>query len=317
MEMKSYLVTGGAGFIGSHICELLLNRGDRVVVLDNFISGKRSNLPERSERLVILDGDIRDIESYAADIGSVEAIIHLAALISGYDSLSDPDAYVEVNVRGLQRVIDFAGRHAVKRIVFASSSTVYGRTATHSISEDVVPSPITVYAASKLIGEHLLRMYAELYGYSYCNLRLFNVYGPRQSTDHPYANVTCKFSHAAANGLPVVKYGDGGQSRDFIYVDDVARAFIAVMTGQTNEVYNVGTGQSSSINDLISRLEQIMGTQLQVEQNDAWPNDVRFVKANIEKFERDFGIRPSVELGEGLSQTVDFFIAEGSNIDLR
>lgn len=305
--MSSYLITGGAGFIGSHLCDVLLDRDDRVVVLDNFLSGKRQNLPTAHPNIRVLNGDIREIAKFRSEIGDVDAIVHLAALISGYDSLRTPDEYVGVNVTGLQRVIDFAATQRIRRIVFASSSTVYGNTDLPSIDESVTPAPVTVYAASKLFGEHLLAMYANLHGYSYCSLRLFNVYGPRQAVDHPYANVTCKFSHAAAHGLPIKKFGDGGQSRDFVYIADVVDAFISVLEERGNGLYNIGTGMSNSINTLISELEEITNSTLGVELLDPWPNDIRRIQADVAKYITTFGRRPKVSLREGLERTVDFF----------
>ncbi|MER8386458.1 NAD-dependent epimerase/dehydratase family protein [Mesorhizobium sp. M1380] len=307
--MSSYLITGGAGFIGSHLCDVLLGRGDRVVVLDNFLSGKRQNLPLAHPNISVLDGDIREIGKFRSEIGNVDAIVHLAALISGYDSLRTPDEYVDVNVTGLQRVIDFAGTQRIGRIVFASSSTVYGSTDLSSIGESVTPAPVTVYAASKLFGEHLLAMYANLHRYSYCSLRLFNVYGPRQAINHPYANVTCKFSHAAAHGLPIKKFGDGGQSRDFVYIADVVDAFVSVLEKTGNGLYNIGTGTSNSINALISELEKITNSTLDVELLEPWPNDVRRIQADIAKYVTTFGTGPKVGLREGLERTVDFFRA--------
>lgn len=305
--MSSYLITGGAGFIGSHLCDVLLDRDDRVVVLDNFLSGKRQNLPTSHPNIRVLNGDIREIATFRSEIGDVDAIVHLAALISGYDSLRTPDEYVGVNVTGLQRVIDFAATQRIRRIVFASSSTVYGNTDLPSIDESVTPAPVTVYAASKLFGEHLLAMYANLHGYSYCSLRLFNVYGPRQAVDHPYANVTCKFSHAAAHGLPIKKFGDGGQSRDFVYIADVVDAFISVLEERGNGLYNIGTGTSNSINTLISELEEITNSTLGVELLDPWPNDIRRIQADVAKYITTFGRPPKVSLREGLERTVDFF----------
>ncbi|MER9565899.1 NAD-dependent epimerase/dehydratase family protein [Mesorhizobium sp. M0571] len=307
--MSSYLITGGAGFIGSHLCDILLARGDRVVVVDNFLSGKRQNLPAAHPNISVLNGDIRDIAKFRSEIGDVDAIVHLAALISGYDSLRTPDEYVDVNVTGLQRVIDFAATQRIRRIVFASSSTVYGNTDLSSIDESITPAPVTVYAASKLFGEHLLAMYAKLHGYSYCSLRLFNVYGPRQAVDHPYANVTCKFSYAAAHALPIKKFGDGGQSRDFVYIADVVDAFVSVLDETGNGLYNIGTGTSNSINALISELEKITNSTLGVELLDPWPNDVRRIQADTAKYVTTFGRRPKVSLREGLERTVDFFRA--------
>jgi UDP-glucose 4-epimerase len=309
---KSYLVTGGAGFIGSHLVDALLSAGHRVTVLDNFCSGKRENLARASGELKVVEGDIRSISDHAEAIGPIDGIIHLAALISGYDSLADPDAYEDVNVRGLARLIEFAAANDVKRIVFASSSTVYGNREGIALTETVPPEPLTVYALTKLAGEHLLRLYGNMHGFSHCSLRLFNVYGPRQATDHPYANVTCKFSHAAANGLPVKLFGDGEQSRDFVFVDDVVRAFMAVLEHSSEEIYNVGTGRTARINDLIGELGQISGKPLSAEKCPPWPNDIRSIQADTSRFASEFGFAPQVGIREGLARTVDFFRTTGA-----
>jgi UDP-glucose 4-epimerase len=307
VRVAKYLVTGGAGFIGSHLVDALLAEGHFVVVLDNFISGKRENLATARGDLKIIEGDIRSIGDLADDIGDVDAIIHLAALISGYDSLSAPDDYLDVNVRGLLRVIDFAADKRVPRIVFASSSTVYGNQERVALTEATTPQPLTVYALSKLAGEKLVDIYGRLHNFTHCSLRLFNVYGPRQAPDHPYANVTCKFSHAAANGLPVDLFGDGEQSRDFVYVADIVRAFLVVLERSKQPVYNVGTGRIARINDLIAALGDIGGRPLEVRKKPAWPNDIRSIRADTGRFEAEFGFHPEVPLSEGLAWTVEFF----------
>jgi UDP-glucose 4-epimerase len=304
---KTFLVTGGAGFIGSHLTDALLARGDRVVVVDNLESGKIDNLPVGNPSLHFVQADVRELDAIASEIPSIDGVIHLAALISGYDSLSAPDDYWDVNVTGLLRVIDFVRDRNVGRVVLASSSTVYGNQESVALSEETPPKPLTVYALTKLAGEHLLRMYAPLCGYTHCSLRLFNVYGPRQSPDHPYANVTCKFSHAAANGLPVNLYGDGEQSRDFVYVGDVVRAFLAVLDRSDREIYNVGTGNTARIRELITLLNGIGDRPLRVDQQPEWPNDIRSIRADTRRFQDEFGFMAEVPLADGLGQTVDFF----------
>ena len=304
---KSYLVTGGAGFIGSHLVDALLAAGHRVTVLDNFCSGKRENLATASDDLRAINGDIRSIGNHAEGIGAVDGIIHLAALISGHDSLMHPEEYEDVNIRGLLRVIEYAEANAVRRIIFASSSTVYGNRDGLALTESVPPEPLTVYALTKLTGEHLLRLYGDMHGFSHCSLRLFNVYGPRQATDHPYANVTCKFSHAAANALPVKLFGDGNQSRDFVYVEDVVVAFMAVLDRSAERIYNVGTGRSAKINELIGELGSISGKPLAAEHCPPWPNDIRSMQADTSRFVREFGFAPKVSIREGLERTVEFF----------
>ncbi len=308
---KTYLVTGGAGFIGSHLVDALVAQGDKVVVLDNLISGSRANLEGAAGGCTLLKGDVRNLADFDSEIPPVDAVIHLAALISGYDSLSDADEYEDVNVRGTLRVIEFAMRRGIPRVIFASSSTVYGNSSDEPLKEDRLPAPLTVYALSKLVGEHLLDLYGRMHGFSHCSLRLFNVYGPRQATDHPYANVTCKFSHAAANGLGVKLYGNGEQSRDFVYVDDVVQAFLAVLPQSRQPIYNVGRGEDSSINQLLHLLGDIGGRPLAVEQCEAWANDIRRIRADTTRFREEFGFSPAVSLSEGLAETVGFFRADG------
>lgn len=302
------LITGGAGFIGSHLAESLLDAGHDLILLDNFSSGKRANLTAAIGRgMHVIEADISRIANYAPAIGKVDAVVHLAALISGYDSIANPDAYHHVNITGLQRVIDYTVAQQIPRLIFASSSTVYGNCDGIALTEKSSPHPLTVYALSKLSGEHLIRLYAELHGFSHCSLRLFNVYGPRQATDHPYANVTCKFSHAAAHGLPVKLYGSGEQRRDFVYVDDVVRAFMAVLTCSKHNLYNVGTGRSSSITDLLGSLAKISGKSLVTISCPPWPNDIRSIQSDTSRFVGEFGFRPRTTLEEGLARTVAFF----------
>ena len=312
---RSYLVTGGAGFIGSHLTDALLANGHRVVALDNFVSGKRENITQVRGDLTVIEGDVRLIGGFADEIPEVDAILHLAALISGYDSLETPEDYVDVNLGGLLRVIEFASERRVPRIVFASSSTVYGNQGASALNETTSPDPLTVYALTKLAGEHLLKLYGAMRGFSHCSLRLFNVYGPRQAPDHPYANVTCKFSHATANGLPVTLFGDGEQSRDFVYVDDVVRAFLAVLDGSREAIYNVGTGQGARIKDLIAALGAISGRPLEVERHPPWPNDIRSIRADTARFTGEFGFHPEVALSDGLARTVDFFREQSALVD--
>jgi UDP-glucose 4-epimerase len=305
--MKKFLVTGGAGFIGSHLCDALLHQGHEVVVLDNMTSGRVRNLASAGSRIKFIEGDVRELPEHAAAIGHVDAVFHLAALISGRDSLFEPDQYLDVNVAGTLRVIEFVAERRIPRILFASSSTVYGDAGVEQISEEVLPRPVTVYALSKLAGEHLLSLYGRMHGFSHVSLRLFNVYGPRQAIDHPYANVTCKFSHAAATGGTVQRYGDGEQTRDFIYVDDVVDVFLRLADGSRDSIYNVGTGSDASINSLLDRLEEISGSRIPVEQHAEWPNDVRRVCADSTRLQQELGFRAPTGMREGLASTVDFF----------
>jgi len=304
--MTRILVTGGAGFIGSHLVDRLLEQGHSVTVLDDLSYGSLDFLPDH-QALEIIEGTLDDLPSLTDRLRGVETIYHLAALISSHDSLHEPERYLDVNVGGTLRVIELARDIGAKRILFTSSSTVYGNAPSLERAETDVPQPITVYALSKLTGEHLLAMYAGLYGFSATVLRLFNVYGPRQSPNHPYANVTCKFAYAGARGGAIDLYGDGEQSRDFVYVDDVVAALLAIREHAPRPFYNVGTGTNVSINQLLHEAEAAAGVKLERRQLAPWPNDIRAMRADISRLVEDFGFAPEATLADGMAATVAYF----------
>ncbi len=305
---RRILVTGGAGFIGSHLCDRLIANGDEVVVVDNLSSGLRNNLAGLLDhkQLTLIEADVLSLGELHEKIGAIDHIFHLAALISGYDSLYQPDEYIDINLKGLMRVIELAAACRAS-ISFASSSTVYGGCPEPVKQEDQNPQPITMYSLSKLAGEHMLEMYHRLHGIEYVALRLFNVYGPRQSPTHPYANVTCKFSQAAALHMPIKLYGDGEQTRDFIFIDDVVEAFLVTMRGAPQRLYNVGTGADHSILSLIGTLEELTGTPFEMERCEPWPNDIRKIVASAQRLSTDLDWKAKTGLREGLSATVSFF----------
>jgi UDP-glucose 4-epimerase len=307
--MAKVLVTGGAGFIGSHLCERLVARGDDVVILDDLSSGTRSNIQSLEGRVHFIEDRVQNVEAHRRELEGVTRIFHLAALISGYDSLSDPEAYTNANIVGTSRLLQVAKGLGKVRIVFASSSTVYGNRNKPTQREVDTVNPITMYALSKLTCEQMLAMYQPLFGYDYACLRLFNVYGPRQNPDHPYANVTCKFAHAAAEGRPVRLYGDGEQSRDFIYVDDVVTAFLLSCEPTPQRIYNVGTGEEHSIRHLLNEVQRLSGRRLKVECHPAWPNDIRSIRADISRAAADLGFVARVRLSVGLARTIRHFEA--------
>jgi UDP-glucose 4-epimerase len=308
--MSKVLVTGGAGFIGSHLCDRLVAEGEEVVVLDDLSSGHRDNLRHLAGQVEIVEDSVLRIGDHRRALAGVTRIYHLAALISGHDSLTQADDYLETNVTGLLRVIECARELPRPRIIYASSSTVYGNAGDIVRSESTVPAPITPYALSKLSGEHLLAMYTPVIGYEHVSLRLFNVYGPRQSPRHPYANVTCKFAHAAAHGLPVDLYGDGHQSRDFVFVSDVVEALQRAADAPSGGVYNVGTGSEASILSLLERCEKLAGDTLEVRRQPPWENDIRRIRADISRIREDLGFEPEVSLDEGLARTMEYFRAQ-------
>jgi UDP-glucose 4-epimerase len=311
--MAKVLVTGGAGFIGSHLVDRLLDQGHRVVVLDDFSSGSRKYLPAAHDGLEVIADSIRNVERYADRFRDVERVFHLAALISGYESLETPDAYFDTNVTGLLHVLRACRNMARPRVIFASSSGVYGNSDAPVRMETDLPRPATVYALTKLNGEHLLDMYRGHYAYDDVSLRFFNVYGPRQSKDHPYANVTCKFSWAGATGAPVVLYGDGEQTRDFVHVTDAVRALLKVSEGPTpRRVYNVGTGDDASIASLLEMVQSIAGRRLVIDRRPPWPNDIRRIRADVSALRDDLGLVTTIPIREGLATTIEYFRSAGT-----
>lgn len=306
--MSRVLITGGAGFIGSHLADRLVDLGHEVIVLDDFSLGREENLAGVIKQIRIVRGSVLDLAALAEAVGKVEVIFHLAALISSHDSLLEPDEYSRVNLGGVLRVLEFIrSQNPRPRLVFASSSTVYGLQQTEVCGEMDLPAPATVYALTKLAGEHLLAMYGERDQFSHCSVRLFNVYGPRQNPNHPYANVTCKFSYAAATDHRVKLYGTGENTRDFIFVDDVVDALVRVSTSTPKRLYNVGTGIATSIRSLLETVERVSGTRLEVEQQPAWPNDIRAIRADSSRILSELKLSARVSLEDGLARTVGFF----------
>lgn len=310
--MAKVLVTGGAGFIGSHLVERLDSAGHEVVVIDNLSSGCRMHL-EKAPAARLIVADVLDINKLEAELRGTEIVFHLAALISGQDSLREPERYLETNVTGTLRVLDVAARVGARRIILASSSTVYGNppsasgTASPDRHEAMVPQPLTVYALSKLTAEHLLNVFAPIRQVSHTSLRLFNVYGPRQKPDHPYANVTCKLAHAAATSREFDVVGDGEQTRDFVFVDDVVTAFMTVAESARKPVYNVGSGVACSINELVKLVERVGGVKLETRRLPPWPNDIRGIRADVRSFASDHGYSSKIGLEQGLARTIAYF----------
>jgi UDP-glucose 4-epimerase len=300
------LVTGGAGFIGAHLVRRLLQTGFEVIVLDDLSWGDPQKVELPGVRLI--RDSVLNLAAHRAELAQVTHVFHLAALISAYDSLTQPDTYVQTNVLGLLRVIELCGALQRPRLVFASTSGIYGNTPQAMKSETDFPRPATVYALTKLAGEQLLEMYRDRSSYDDVALRLFNVYGPGQSPNHPYANVTCKFARAAALGEGVALYGDGAQTRDFIYVDDVVEAMLLVGTRPCqHRLYNVGTGERASIASLLELAQAAGDVRLPIEQRPEWPNDIRAIAADCSRLAGEHGFAPKVGLLEGLRRTIQFF----------
>jgi len=304
--MPMALVTGGAGFIGSHLVEALLARGMQVRVLDNLSTGSLENL--RGLRAEFVEGDIRDREAVDRAMRGVERVFHLAAMISVPGSMADPIGCYESNLMGSLRVLEAAREHGVRAVVLASSAAVYGEVET-PVDEDIPPHPQSPYAASKLAMEQAGRLYAEIYDLPVVSLRFFNVYGPRQSPDSPYAAVIPAFIRALLDGRAPVIYGDGGQMRDFIFVGDVARAMILASESEhvAGEVFNIGSGTAISIQELAAILCELMPGAPGVDYGPSRPGDIRFSSANIENARQRIDFYPEVALEAGLMKVLQWF----------
>jgi len=303
------LITGGAGFIGSHLTRALLDAGAHVTVLDNLSSGSRSNLPAHPH-LTLIQGDLRDDAALAAAVKNQHIIFHLAALGSVPASLEAPLLYHEVNATGTLRLLQAARHAGVRRIVYSASSSAYGDTPILPKTESMRPDPKSPYAASKLAAEHYLRVYAGCYGLQTVSLRYFNVFGPRQNPRSQYAAVIPAFIASLQNGQPPTIYGDGEQTRDFCHVSNVVHANLLAATTQlalAGQVYNVACAQSTTLNALLAEIQSLLHTSIPATHAPARTGDVRDSLADIAAITRDLGYTPKTLLAPGIAQTVHWF----------
>lgn len=310
MSSARYLVTGGAGFIGSHITATLLQQGENVRILDNFSTGRESNvqafegLPGSVE---IIRGDIRDLAIVKQAAEGTEVIFHQAALASVPRSIADPITSLEVNVNGTQNVLIAARDAQARRVVFASSSSVYGNTPTLPKHEGMPTSPMSPYAVHKLAGELLCAVFTDIYGLETVALRYFNVFGPRQDPKSEYAAVIPRFLTALlAKEQPIV-FGDGEQTRDFTFVANVVQANLkaAVATDAVGQAMNVGCGERISLNEVLQIAGELLETSVNTNYQDPRPGDVRDSLANISKAQRLLGYNPGIKFPEGLARTLE------------
>jgi nucleoside-diphosphate-sugar epimerase len=308
-EKPLYLVTGGAGFIGSHITEALVKRGYRVRVLDNLITGKRENLRHLADKIEFIEGDIRDAGATRSAMEGVRIVFHEAAIPSVPRSVADPQLNHDANSNGTFNVLMAARDAGVKRLVYAASSSAYGETEVLPKHEDMPPSPLSPYAAAKLFGEYYCQVFTRVYGLETVCLRYFNVFGPRQDPTSPYSGVISKFVTALLNGDTPVIFGDGEQSRDFTYVANVVDANLraAEAPDASGQVMNMGIGQRITLNQLLAELQKILGTNLAPRHEEPRTGDVRHSLADISRAERLLGYRPIVRLAEGLQHTVAWY----------
>ena len=307
-KSNKILVTGGAGFIGSHLILELLKRKHSVVVFDNLCSGKISNLKEISEKngFEFIEGDIRDESKLKAAFKGVDSVVHLAALIDITASMTNPAATNDVNVTGTLNVLQEAARCKVRKLVFASSTAVYGDTQTLPINENVNVNPISPYAASKLAGEAYCKAFAGSYGLSTVVLRFFNVYGPR-SEKSPYCGVITKFLQQANKGEALNIFGDGKQTRDFINVKDIVEALILALEAHEvgGEIFNICTGIPTSINDLARAVQVATRKDLKITHAPAREGEIRFSYGDPSKATQKLHFKAKVSLSEGISSLIN------------
>jgi len=312
--MTAYLVTGGAGFIGSHIAIRLLRDGQSVRVLDDLSTGRKTNLDairaaDQGGRFEFLEGDIRSIETCRTACDGVEYVLHQAALASVPRSIENPSHTTAVNVVGLVNVLTAAKENGVRRVVCASSSSVYGDTPTLPKEEGMTPAPLSPYAVSKLAGEHFARVFATTIGLETISLRYFNVFGPRQDPGSQYAAVVPLFATSLRDSKRPLIYGDGQQSRDFTYIDNVVEANLMACTkGKGNgQALNIACGERYTLLALLEGLAKLFGVRAEPEFLPPRAGDVRHSQASIERAEHELGFKPRVGFEEGLKRTVEHY----------
>ena len=301
------LVTGGAGFIGSHLVEALLKRGRTVRVVDNLATGHRSNL-DHLDGYEWVEGDLLDWEDCRAACEGVSQVLHEAAVPSVPRSVEDPLGSFGSGPAVTMNLLEAARRAGVERVVFAASSSAYGDTEELPKHEAMLPNPLSPYAAGKLAGEHYIRVYARTMGLDGVSLRYFNVFGPRQDPSSPYSGVISLFNKLMSQGTRPIIHGDGGQTRDFTYVENVVEANLLALDSEGplgGEVYNVGTGEQVSLLDLVKAINQILGQTLEPEFRDGRAGDVRHSLASLDRIRTALGYQPKVDFAEGLRRTLE------------
>lgn len=308
--MSSYLVTGGAGFVGSYLARFLLDRGERVRVLDNFSTGKRENLDDIRSRIDIVEGDLNDRGAVSRAVKGVDYILHEAAIPSVPRSVEHPMESHEANASGSLVLLQEARDAGVRRLVYASSSSVYGANPELPKVETMRTEPMSPYAVAKLAAEHYCLVFHKLYGLETVALRYFNVFGPRQDPNSPYSGVVSRFIDAIVSDTPPVIHGDGEQTRDFTYVENVALANFAACTeaAAAGGVFNVGCQGRISINELWSTMAELTGSKLEPQHEPTRSGDVPHSLADISAARRDLGFEPAVGIREGLERTLSFYI---------
>jgi len=311
--MARYLVTGGAGFIGSNIVHELLRRGETVRVIDNFSTGREVNLKDVLDRIELIRGDITDLDTVRKAVEGVEFVLHKAAIPSVPRSIDRPLESDRANVLGTLNVLVAARDAGVRRVVYAASSSAYGETPTLPKVETMAPDPLSPYAVSKLAGEHYCRVFTLNYGLETVALRYFNVFGPRQDPNSHYAAVIPKFVRAYIEGRPPVVYGDGEQSRDFCYIENTVQANLLACTapGVAGRVFNIACGERTSLLQVLDLLSEIFGRRIPPVHEPAKKGDIKHSLADISAARQFLGYEPKVLFAEGLRRTVEWYRTSG------
>jgi UDP-glucose 4-epimerase len=306
--MATYLITGGAGFIGSHIVDELVRRNERVRVLDNFSTGKRENILHNLERIELIEGDLVELETVRQAVAGVDYVLHLGAVPSVPRSVADPLNSNAANVTGTLHVLVAARNAGVKRVVYSSSSSIYGNSPTLPKQEDMPTQPLSPYAVSKLAGENYCQVFYRVYGLPTVCLRYFNVFGPRQDPESQYAAVIPRFISRMLNGQAPLVHGDGLQSRDFTYVANTVEANLLACQREraVGQVINVALGKRVNLLELIEALNTIIGTRLSPEFSEPRAGDVKHSQADTRRLESLLGFQSAIDFQQGLRRTVQW-----------
>ncbi|RPH51241.1 MAG: SDR family oxidoreductase [Desulfobacteraceae bacterium] len=306
-----YLITGGCGFIGSHLAEELVSEGNSVRIYDNLSSGYEKNIATIRNKVEFIKADVRDLSAINSAMSGVDNVFHGAALVSVFDSVKRPYDNHDINLTGTLNVLTAARDNGVKRLVFASSAAVYGNNPELPKREDMKPEPESPYGLAKVAAEHYLAVFAKLYGLETVGLRFFNVYGPRQDPGSLYSGVTSRFVKAVMDGDSPSVFGDGKQTRDFIFVDDVVRACILAMysTGiGKGDVFNIGSGFQTSLLDLLKVLKEFVGKSFDIEFYEPRTGDLKHSCADITLAEQKLQFSPKHDIRAGLKKLLDYIV---------
>ncbi|MBU0568973.1 SDR family oxidoreductase [bacterium] len=303
-----YLITGGAGFIGSNIAEKLVKEGEDVRILDNFSTGRRENIAPLLDKIKLIEGDLRDLPAVKEAVKGIDYILHQGAIPSVPRSIASPIESNEANANGTLNLLVAARDEGVKRVVYASSSSVYGDTPELPKREDMRPNPLSPYAVAKLAGEYYCQVFFKIYGLETVCLRYFNVFGPRQDPTSQYAAVVPKFITAILCGKSPTIYGDGLQSRDFTYIENVIKAnLLAAQSPEApGKVYNMACQKRFTLLELIDVLNEILGTKIEPVHADPKPGDVKHSLADITRAKNELGFKVEVDFKEGLKRTIEW-----------